>query len=89
MIYNYSYVVLFGDKPILSAHTQKDIEEMLDDYNGVYKGISERVEYKPYNNKYPSINDLEGVYYYKDLKTGEIDEFKVYGVEYKREKNEN
>ena len=37
--------------------------------------------YQPYDSKYPSINDLEGIYYYKD-EMGDVDEFRVYGTEY-------
>ena len=85
-ILNYAYVALIDGKPIAVAHTQEDIEFMLDDYNGVTTGHSVRVKYEPYDSKYPSINDLEGIYTYQDLKSGEIDIFKVYGVEYKREK---
>lgn len=85
-ILNYAYVALIDGKPIAVAHTQEDIEFMLDDYNGVATGHSVRVKYEPYDSKYPSINDLEGIYTYQDLKNGEVDTFKVYGVEYKREK---
>jgi len=85
-ILDYAFVAIFDGKPIAVAHTQEDIEFMLDDYNGVTTGHSVRVKYEPYDSKYPSINDLEGTYTYQDLKTGEVDTFKVYGVEYKREK---
>ena len=85
-ILNYAYVALFDGTPIAVAHTREDIEFMLDDYNGVANGHSVRVNYEPYNSKYPSINDLEGMYTYQDLKTGGVDFFKVYGVEYEREK---
>jgi len=83
-IINYVFVAILDGSPIAAAHTKADIEEMLDEYNGVKTGHAEKVKYEPYNSKYPSINDLEGVYTYKD-KDGEY-EIKVYGTEYKREK---
>jgi hypothetical protein len=82
---NFIYVVMNGDYPILVAHTQSDIEQMLDDYNGTHLGDETRVRYEPYNSKYPSINDLEGTYYYRNTKTHEETAYKVYGTEYKRE----
>lgn len=41
----------------------------------------DQLTYQPYDSKYPSINDLEGIYYHKDG-MGDVDEFRVYGTEY-------
>lgn len=75
------FVVLCDNHPIAVAHTREDVENMISEYcTGVM------IKYEVYNSKYPSINDLEGVYTYKDGTDGSLIEFKIYGVEYKREK---
>lgn len=80
---DYVFVAIFGSTPIATAHSMEDIEKMLDDYNGVDKGLSKRVRYQPYDSKFPSINDLEGTYYYKEIDFDYEDEFKVYCVGYR------
>jgi hypothetical protein len=60
------------------------LEKLLDEYCGVEFGCAERICYKPYDSKFPSINDLEGTYTIKDSE-GEY-EVKVYGVKYLFEK---
>lgn len=84
---DYAYVVILDKNPILVAHTKSDIEQMLDKYNGVEFGYETRVRYEPYDSKYPSINDLEGTYYYRNTETYEETAYKVYGTEYRRETN--
>lgn len=79
---NYVYVVTCDGKPILAAHNKTEIENMLYEYIfGSEKVNKDQVTYKPFDSKYPSINDLEGIYYYKD-EMGNVDEFRVYGTEY-------
>lgn len=80
---NWVYVATLGGNPIAAAHTKKDIEHMLDVHCGVPDNISQRLRYEPYDSKYPSINDLEGIYYYKDANDPNEYEIKLYGVEYK------
>lgn len=79
---NYIYVVICDGRPILSAHNKDEIERMLHEYIFGSKEVNKnQLMYKPYESKYPSINDLEGIYYYKD-DMGDVDEFRVYGTEY-------
>lgn len=80
-ILNYAFVALWDNHPVAVAHTKEDLESMLAEYC-----FGEMIKYEAYDSKYPSINDLEGVYTYKDGSDGSILTFKVYGVEYKREK---
>ena len=87
MNHDYCYVAMCDGTPILVAHTIEEIQSLLDDYNGVPNKLSERIKYKSYDSYFPSINDLEGTYTYKDTLTGDIDEFKVYGVKYKNNGN--
>lgn len=81
-ILNYVYVVTCDGKPILAAHNKAEIESMLHEYIfGSREVNKDQLMYQPYDSKYPSINDLEGIYYYKD-EMGDVDEFRVYGTEY-------
>lgn len=78
---DYVFVALFGTTPVAAAHTKEDIEDLLKEYTQ-----GEMVEYKPYDSKYPSINELEGYYIFKDPHDNSLLEFKVYSTEYRREK---
>lgn len=79
---NYVYIVICDGKPILAAHNKDEIENMLHEYIfGSREVDRDQLTYKPYESKYPSINELEGIYYYKDG-TEVIDEFRVYCSEY-------
>ena len=79
---NYVYIVICDGRPILAAHDKDEIERMLHEYIfGSEEVNKDQLTYKPYDSKYPSINDLEGIYYYKD-DMGDVDEFRVYGSEY-------
>ena len=81
-ILNYVYVVVSDGRPILAAHNKYEIESMLHEYIfGSREVNKDQLRYQPYDSKYPSINDLEGIYYYKD-EMGDVDEFRVYGTEY-------
>lgn len=81
-ILNYVYVVTSDGRPILAAHDKVEIESMLHEYIfGLREVNKDQLRYQPYDSKYPSINDLEGIYYYKD-ELGDVDEFRVYGTEY-------
>lgn len=81
-VLNYVYVVICDSRPILAAHNKDEIERMLHEYIFGSKEVNKnQLMYKPYESKYPSINDLEGIYYYKD-DMGDVDEFRVYGTEY-------
>lgn len=83
---NWIWVAVMDGQPIATAHHQKDIEHMLDVYCGVPDNLSERLRYEPYDSKYPSVNDLEGIYYYKDVNNPNEYQIKLYGVEYKKHK---
>jgi hypothetical protein len=78
------FVATLDGTPIASAHNKEQLEKLLDEYCGVEFGCAERICYKPYDSKFPSINDLEGTYTIKDSE-GEY-EVKVYGVKYLFEK---
>jgi len=71
-------------KPIVTAHTEKDLKAGLDEYYGI--GTDSKAKYldwSTYDTKYP--DDLEGSYRYEvdDLNGGtEIEEVKVYCVEF-------
>lgn len=79
---NYVYVVVCDGRPILAAHNKNEIECMLHEYIfGIREVNKAQLTYQPYDSKYPSINDLEGIYYHKDG-MGDVDEFRVYGTEY-------
>ena len=81
-ILNYVYVVVCNGRPIVAAHNKAEIESMLHEYIFGSKEVNkDQLRYQPYDSKYPSINDLEGIYYYKD-EMGDVDEFRVYGTEY-------
>ena len=81
-ILNYVYVVTSDGRPILAAHNNAEIEDMLHEYIfGSSEVNKDRLTYQAYSSKYPSINDLEGIYYYKN-EMGDVDEFRVYGTEY-------
>ena len=81
-ILNYVYVVTCDCMPILAAHNKAEIENMLHEYIfGSREVNKDQLRYQPYDSKYPSINDLEGIYYYND-EMGDVDEFRVYGTEY-------
>ena len=79
---NYVYVVVCDGKPILAAHYANEIENMLHEYIFGSKEVNrDQLTYQGYSSKYPSITDLEGIYYYKN-EMGNVDEFRVYGTEY-------
>ena len=79
---NYVYIVICDGRPILAAHDKDEIERMLHEYIfGSEEVKKDQLSYQPYDSKYPSINDLEGIYYYKN-EMGGVDEFRVYGSEY-------
>ena len=81
-ILNYVYIVICDGKPILAAHNKDEIENMLHEYIfGSREVDRDQLTYKPYESKYPSINELEGIYYSKDG-TEVVDEFRVYCSEY-------
>ena len=81
-ILNYVYVVTSDGRPILAAHNKAEIEDMLHEYIfGSSEVNKDHLTYQAYSSKYPSINDLEGIYYYKN-EMGDVDEFRVYGTEY-------
>ena len=70
-------VAMWDGIPVASAPTHKLLVELLNEYNG-----SVFTRYVAHDSKYPSINELEGVYYYTDSEGGE-DEFKIRSVEFK------
>jgi hypothetical protein len=78
-----------GDKPIMTAHTFKDLRAGLDDYYGCDGRGGECLGFTPYDSKYP--NEYEGHYQYKvtmlnlvsDNPPNEyIDTVKVYCIEF-------
>lgn len=80
---DYAYVAILDGSPVAVAHSIEQIEKMLDDYTGASTGLSKRIKYVPFDSKYPSLNELEGIYFYKDEGYQEVDEYKIYAVEYK------
>lgn len=87
----YMYVVIDDDsrRPIVVAPDTKTLEAMLDEYCGAidkYNHSGKRIEYVPYNTKYP--DDYEGYYLYEItsyLTHGQLEVYKekyhVYCVE--------
>jgi hypothetical protein len=85
----YLAVDVDGDKPIMSAHTFKDLRAGLDDYYGCdgRRGRGgECLGFTPYYTKYP--DEYEGYYKYKvmtnltDPQTEYIDTVKVYCIDF-------
>jgi hypothetical protein len=71
-------------KPIVTAHTEKDLKAGLDEYYGIGTDPKAKcLDWTPYDSKYP--DEFEGMYRYEvdDFNGGlEIEEVKVYGVEF-------
>lgn len=71
-------------KPIVTAHTQKDLKAGLDEYYGIGKDSKAKyLDWTPYVSKYP--DDFEGTYRYEvdDFNGGlELEEVKVYCIDF-------
>jgi hypothetical protein len=71
-------------KPIVTAHTEKDLKDGIDEYYGIgTDNKAKYIEWAPYNCKYP--DELEGHHIYEvdDLNGGlELEHVKVYCVEF-------
>jgi hypothetical protein len=71
-------------KPIVTAHTEKDLKAGLDEYYGIGKDSKAKyLDWTPYDSKYP--DDFEGTYRYEvdDFNGGlELEEVKVYCVDF-------
>ena len=72
-------VAMWDGIPVASAPTHELLVKLLNEYNG-----SVFTRYVAHDSKYPSINELEGVYYYTDS-DGSEDAFKIRSVEFKGE----
>lgn len=75
-----AYVAIFHGRPIAVAHEMEELEGMIDRFTGADRGLSQRIRYEPYDGKFP--DDLEGTYFYRDRGEEEIDEYRVYCVDY-------
>jgi hypothetical protein len=83
MTYNrVTYVAIADDKPLISTHEFEDLRKSLDQCYGVGNGDSKCLGFYPHITKYP--DELEGHFKYEysfnDKK--EIDEVKIYCVEF-------
>jgi hypothetical protein len=71
-------------KPIVTAHTEKDLKAGLDEYYAIGKDSNAKyLDWTPYVSKYP--DDFEGTYRYEvdDFNGGlELEEVKVYCVDF-------
>ena len=80
-----TYVALsHWGKPIVTAHTEKDLKVGIDEYYGIGKDKSVKYfDWVPYESKYP--DEFEGTYRYEvdDFNGGrEFEEVKVYCVDF-------
>lgn len=75
-----AYVAVFHGKPIAVAHELEELEVMIDGFTGADRGLSHRIKFEPYDGKFP--DDLEGTYFYRDKGEEEMDEYRVYCVDY-------
>lgn len=82
-VQDYTFVVTIDGSPIGCSLTMTGIENILYEYTGANVGESIFVKYVPFNSKFTSVPNIEGIFFFRDKESCDVDEYKVYCVDYK------